>query len=90
MSATGAFGASFEPGRAVEEVFEGAATGVEVEPDLGARPEVELEPWDPEKIRVTTRQFALRDVLDMIDDDDLELAPDFSGTVCGGHGRSPG
>ncbi|WP_433599750.1 DUF262 domain-containing protein [Nocardia sp. CA-135953] len=77
MSAVDAPDASFEPDHIVEEVFEGEATGVEVEPDYPMPHEGEIRPWDPEKIRVTTRQFALRNVLDMIDDADLELAPDF-------------
>ncbi|SNY87915.1 Protein of unknown function DUF262 [Nocardia amikacinitolerans] len=77
MSAVDAPDASFEPEHIVEEVFEGEATGVEVEPDQPPPHEGEIRPWDPEKIRVTTRQFALRNVLDMIDDEDLELAPDF-------------
>ncbi|MFJ4657938.1 DUF262 domain-containing protein [Nocardia sp. NPDC088792] len=62
---------------AVEEVFYGEPTGVEIERDeeqYGQRP---VTPWDPEQIRISTRTFSLRNVLDMIDDGDLELAPDF-------------
>jgi len=58
-----------------EEHFENEPTGVEAELDddqfLGIRP------WDPEAIRVGTKQFSLRNILDLIDDGDLELAPDF-------------
>ncbi|MFE2997345.1 DUF262 domain-containing protein [Nocardia sp. NPDC059246] len=61
----------------VEEVFYGEPTGVEIERDdhpFDGRP---AAPWDPEQIRISTRTFSLRNVLDMIDDGDLELAPDF-------------
>lgn len=58
-----------------EEYFENAPTDVEAESDDDqgriARP------WDPGDIRVSTKQFSLRNILDLIDDGDLELAPDF-------------
>jgi hypothetical protein len=34
-------------------------------------------PWSPEAIRVSSKSFSLRNVLDMIDEKELELAPDF-------------
>src|SRR6266481_565806 len=49
-------------------------TGVEVEDTQEAPP---LKPYDPEQIRVDSKTFSLRQVLDMIDEGDLELAPDF-------------
>src|SRR5438876_159117 len=49
-------------------------TGIEVEEPQEA---VSLKPYDPEQIRVDPKTFSLRQILDMIDDDDLELAPDF-------------
>ncbi|MBG6191358.1 hypothetical protein IWX64_002318 [Arthrobacter sp. CAN_A212] len=58
-----------------EESFLGEKTGVEKEDE-----QVEMEsvkPWDPEKIRVTTKNFSLRNIIDMIDAEDLDLAPDF-------------
>jgi hypothetical protein len=62
----------------VEDVFDGEATGVEVEhlggPIAGAPIE---RPWNPEQIRVTTSAFSLRNILDQIDEGSLELAPDF-------------
>lgn len=62
----------------VEEQFAGEGTGIELETiDDDGSSAVEVEPWDPEKIRVSTKSFSLRNVLDMIDADDLELAPDF-------------
>lgn len=61
---------------ALEEQYAGEGTGVEQETD-----DFELDegpkPWDPEKIRVSTKSFSLRNIVDMIANDDLELAPDF-------------
>jgi hypothetical protein len=34
-------------------------------------------PWNPESIRVTTKSFSIRNMLDAIDEDSLDLAPDF-------------
>jgi hypothetical protein len=62
---------------AQEEYFLDKATDVEVEAEADdTTPEI-ARPWNPEQIRVNTKQFSLRNVLDMIDDDSLELAPDF-------------
>jgi hypothetical protein len=61
----------------VEDVFDGQATGVEVE-QVGPVADVPIErPWNPEQIRVTTSSFSLRNILDQIDEGSLELAPDF-------------
>lgn len=35
------------------------------------------KPYDPTKIRVDPKSFSLRNILDMIDDEELDLAPDF-------------
>lgn len=59
-----------------EEYFLDAPTGVEAEAEDEEVPEIE-RPWKPEQIRVNTKQFSLRNALDMIDDESLELAPDF-------------
>ena len=59
-----------------EEYFESQATGVEIEiedPVLHDDP----EPWDPEKIRIHTKHYSLRQLVDMIVDGDIDLAPDF-------------
>jgi len=61
-------------GEPPEEYFENEATGVEVE--LQEEPLI-TEPWDPDKIRVTPRMYSLRNILDMIDEKSLDLAPDF-------------
>jgi hypothetical protein len=55
--------------------FENESTDVELELDPE---EGEIaQPWNPEAIRVSTKQFSLRNILDLIEDEDLELAPDF-------------
>ena len=59
-----------------EEYFESLATGVELEGEAPSRPE-EPEPWDPEKIRIHTKHYSLRQLIDMIADGDIDLAPDF-------------
>lgn len=38
---------------------------------------IALRPWDPGKIRITTKHFSLRDVVDQIRDRDVDLSPDF-------------
>lgn len=58
-----------------EEYFENEATGVEFE-DLDSNLGID-RPWNPADIRVGTRQFSLRNILDMVEENDLELAPDF-------------
>ena len=63
-------------GEVREEYFESRATGVEleIEETVGAE---DPEPWDPEKIRIHTKHYSLRQVVDMIRDGDIDLAPDF-------------
>ena len=58
-----------------EEYFESRATDVEVETEV--LPSDEPEPWDPEKIRIHTKHYSLRQLVDMIADGDIDLAPDF-------------
>jgi hypothetical protein len=36
-----------------------------------------IKPWDPNKIRITTKNFSLREVVDQINEGDIDLAPDF-------------
>jgi hypothetical protein len=58
-----------------EEYFLDEPMDVEVDADDGA---VDLDrPWRPDEIRVTTSSFSLRNILDMIDEGELELAPGF-------------
>lgn len=66
-----------EPPKITEEHFLDTGTGVEAETEADdAIPDID-RPWNPEQIRVNTKQFSLRNALDMIDDESLELAPDF-------------
>lgn len=46
--------------------------------DLDSREGV--RPWDPSKIRVTTKAFSLRQVIDEVKDGTIDLAPDFQRT----------
>jgi hypothetical protein len=60
----------------LEEHEDNEAIGVEAE-------QLETEfrdidrPWDPESIRVATKTFSLRNMLDLITEGSLDLAPDF-------------
>lgn len=36
-----------------------------------------IKPWDPKKIRITTKQFTLREIVGQIEDGDIDLSPDF-------------
>lgn len=58
-----------------EEHEDNEALGVELE-ELEAFHDIE-RPWNPEDIRVTTKSFSLRNMLDAIDEKSLDLAPDF-------------
>ncbi len=60
----------------IEEIEEHKGTGVELETLDDGDDDIE-EPWDPRLIRVDPKTFSVRNILDMIDEDDLELAPDF-------------
>jgi len=57
-----------------EEYFENEPTDVEIEVTDA---QSDRKPWDPSKIRISTKPFSLRQVVDMIDDKDIDLAPDF-------------
>ncbi|WP_436991876.1 DUF262 domain-containing protein [Streptomyces sp. enrichment culture] len=70
-----------ETPRILEDLFLDEGTGIEVETEADAdgeeTPADIAKPWNPEQIRVNTKQFSLRNVLDMIEEESLELAPDF-------------
>ena len=61
-----------------QEYEENAATDLEAEEvgDLGEFHDIE-RPWDPESIRVSTKTFSVRNIIDLIDEGSLDLAPDF-------------
>lgn len=39
--------------------------------------EREVQPWNPSKIRITTKNFTLREIVEQIRDGELDLSPDF-------------
>ena len=59
----------------IEELDGDEKTGVELERQ-GDEDDV-VRPWDPTTIRVDPKTYSLRNIIDMIRDNDLELAPDF-------------
>lgn len=50
---------------------------LDVEAEIEGDDEERVLPWEPDSIRVTSRSYSLRNVLDMIEEAELELAPDF-------------
>ncbi|HEY3333496.1 MAG TPA: DUF262 domain-containing protein [Capsulimonadaceae bacterium] len=59
----------------VEVYEENRATGVEAETEDDSTDVI--QPWDANKIRVDPKMFSLRQVLEMIQEGELDLAPDF-------------
>lgn len=49
------------------------------EPEIGGEEDIvnNVRPYDPTLIRVEPKMFSLRNILDMIDEGELDLAPDF-------------
>ena len=72
-----------------EEYFESQATGVEIEVE-GHPPPDEPEPWDPEKIRIHTKHYSLRQLVEMIADGDIDSLRTFSVSMCGRRGSVRG
>jgi len=62
--------------QAPEELYENLPTGVEAEQDEEGADAIS-KPYDPTEIRVDPKMYSLRNILDMIDEKDLDLAPDF-------------
>jgi hypothetical protein len=46
------------------------------EEDIGASSE-EMKPYDPSQIRITTKNFSIRDVVTQIQEGEIDLSPDF-------------
>ncbi len=61
--------------RVLEEYEENEPTDVEFDPESDA--EDVISPYDPKLIRVDPKVYSVRQILDMIDDEELDLAPDF-------------
>ena len=64
-------------GEIIEEVEDHKKIGVEFETPEDEEEETISVPWDPNLIRVDAKSYSLRNILDMVDEGDLELAPDF-------------
>ncbi|RKZ73559.1 MAG: DUF262 domain-containing protein [Gammaproteobacteria bacterium] len=60
-----------------EEIENYKGTGVELETFDDDDEESISSPWDPKRIRVDAKVFSVRNMIDMINDGDLQLAPDF-------------
>lgn len=50
--------------------------GLDIIEDQGGAP-AGIKPWDPKLIRINTKSFTLREVVDQIEDEDIDLSPDF-------------
>lgn len=62
----------------IEELFENRPTDVEAEEEGDAPQDTDVSrPYAPSLIRVDPKMFSLRNILDMIYEQDLDLAPDF-------------
>lgn len=62
----------------IEEIDGDEQTGVELERHMDEAEDSDvIRPWDPTTIRVDTKPYSLRNIVDMIKEGDLELAPDF-------------
>jgi hypothetical protein len=48
-----------------------------VEPEETGGEEPIVKPWDPKHIRITTKNFTIREIFTQIQEGDLDLAPDF-------------
>lgn len=48
-----------------------------------------IKPWDNGKIRISTKSFTLREIVGQIEDNDVDLSPDFQREyVCKAHQRT--
>lgn len=63
-----------------EEYFDNRPTGIDVEYEENDT-NYEPEPWDPDKIRIHTKHYSLRQIIDAIEDKDIDLVPDFQRKV---------
>lgn len=59
----------------IEEFEDNQPTDIEA--DQGPEPRQIISPYDPTLIRVDPKVYSIRQVLDMIEDGELDLAPDF-------------
>lgn len=50
--------------------------GLDISEDTSGGSDVVI-PWDPKKIRITTKSFTLREIVTQIEDGEIDLSPDF-------------
>jgi hypothetical protein len=60
-----------------QDISEDALRSDAVDDEDTSRSDGPVKPWDPGKIRITTKNFSLRDVVDQIGEGEIDLAPDF-------------
>lgn len=69
----------YEGGTMSDDLFvnsEEDVDGLDDSEDLSGHPAT-IKPWDPGKIRITTQSFTLREIVEQIRDEDIDLSPDF-------------
>jgi len=55
----------------------GGETEARVELEDKSGDDLRVKPWDPKHIRITTKNFTIREIYTQIEENDLDLAPDF-------------
>jgi uncharacterized protein with ParB-like and HNH nuclease domain len=60
-----------------EEIYNNELTDIEDTKEGIERSDNEPYPWNPDLIRVDTKQFSIQQTVDMIKDKELDIAPDF-------------
>jgi hypothetical protein len=59
-----------------ENVSDEDLDGFDALEDVSSDPQT-IKPWDPKQIRITTKTFSLREIVEQIDEGDIDLSPDF-------------
>lgn len=65
------------PTRKEDEPAEAQLEDLDQEQSDKGEGEVHTKPWDPKLIRITTKNFTIREIYSQIDEGELDLAPDF-------------
>lgn len=65
------------PAKRPDEDLDGEDSIDHIEVEDSSRGDAAAKPWDPTKIRITTKHFSLRDVVDQINENEIYLSPDF-------------
>lgn len=59
------------------DLFDPLTTQIEVAVEPEETETEGVKPWDPKQIRITTKNFTIREIYSQIEQDELDLAPDF-------------